>query len=326
MSAYRQLLDATIAHLEHLEEIGVDTVPVQAETLKRLGAPMAARTSPARNPTTSVPSSRPATAGASGRPAAAQVPPPPTSPPSLPKPMEIRSLPGAVGTAGPILRPMAGPPLPPKLPPAEKTVAFAALREKVLVCEQCPQLVVRRHSVVFGVGDPDARLMFVGEAPGAEEDRAGEPFVGAAGALLTKIITAMGLSREQVYIANVLKCRPDMPAGVPGNRKPKPEEMATCIPWLQEQVDLIQPEVVVALGGTAVEGLIGGTVFITRMRGDWLNYRGIPLMPTFHPSYLLRATTQGEAEKRKVWEDMLAVMERLQLPISARQRGFFRKA
>ena len=136
----------------------------------------------------------------------------------------------------------------------DQTAAFAELRTRVLACLKCPHLVTSRQSVVFGVGDPHAQLMFVGEAPGADEDRQGEPFVGAAGQLLTKIITAMGVSRESVYIANILKCRPDMPAGASGNRKPRPDEMTTCIPWLQAQIDLIQPEVMVALGATAAEG------------------------------------------------------------------------
>lgn len=179
-----------------------------------------------------------------------------------------------------------------------------------------------RNSVVFGVGDIHARILFVGEAPGADEDLRGEPFVGKAGELLTKIITAMGLTRDSVFIANILKCRPDTPGQVSGNRKPSPEEMATCIPWLERQIDLVQPQVMVALGATAVEGLLGkGTTGITQLRGSWQDYRGIPLMPTYHPAYLLR--NQALSEKRKVWEDMLQVLERAGYPVSAKQRGFF---
>jgi DNA polymerase len=165
--------------------------------------------------------------------------------------------------------------------------------------------------------------MFVGEAPGADEDAQGEPFVGKAGELLTKIITATGLKRGDVYIANILKCRPDMPIGSSGNRKPRPEEMATCIPYLHEQIDLIRPKVLVALGATAVEGLLGKTIGITKLRGHWREYRGIPLMPTYHPAYLLR--NQAVSEKRKVWEDMLAVMEKLGMPVSEKQRNYFLK-
>ena len=163
--------------------------------------------------------------------------------------------------------------------------------------------------------------MFVGEAPGADEDIQGEPFVGRAGQLLTRIIETMGLKRDSVYIANILKCRPDTPGQPAGNRKPTAEEMQTCIPFLHEQIDLICPKVLVALGGTAVEGLLGKTSGITRLRGNWQTYRGIPLMPTYHPAYLLR--NAAPTEKRRLWEDMLQVMERLGMKISERQRNFF---
>jgi uracil-DNA glycosylase family 4 len=200
---------------------------------------------------------------------------------------------------------------------------FAALREAALVCVRCPHLARSRTQVVFGVGNPKAELMFVGEAPGADEDAQGEPFVGRAGQLLTKIIEAMGFRREDVYIANVLKCRPDMPAGISGNRKPTPEEMKTCLPWLEKQIQLVKPRVMVALGATALEGLLGATTAVTKMRGRWLNFHGIPVMPTYHPAYLLY--NQAVTEKRKVWEDMLQVLERLGTPITEKQRRFFTK-
>jgi uracil-DNA glycosylase family 4 len=202
--------------------------------------------------------------------------------------------------------------------------AFAALRERALACMKCPHLASSRKNVVFGVGNIDSPLMFVGEAPGADEDEQGEPFIGKAGQLLTKIIQATGLSRADVYIANILKCRPDTPGQSAGNRKPTSDEMATCIPYLHEQIDLIRPKVIVALGATAVEGLLGKTVGITKLRGNWQTYRGTPLMPTYHPAYLLR--NQAMSEKRRVWEDMLAVMEKLEMPISEKQRNFFLKA
>jgi DNA polymerase len=192
----------------------------------------------------------------------------------------------------------------------------------VLPCTKCSHLAAARKNVVFGVGNPEAELMFVGEAPGADEDIQGEPFVGKAGQLLTKIIQATGLSRSSVYIANILKCRPDTPGQTAGNRQPTPEEMQTCIPYLHEQIDIIQPKVLVALGAVAVQGLLGKTG-ITRLRGHWHVYRGIPLMPTYHPAFLLR--NQSMAEKRRVWEDMLQVMEKLGLPISEKQRGYFLK-
>jgi uracil-DNA glycosylase family 4 len=191
-------------------------------------------------------------------------------------------------------------------------------------CTKCPHLVASRTQVVFGVGNRKAELMFVGEAPGADEDAQGEPFVGRAGALLTKIIEAMGTTREKIYIGNVLKCRPDMPAGVSGNRKPKADEMATCLPWLNAQIGLIRPKAIVALGATAAEGLLGETAPMKELRGRWFTHEGIPVLVTYHPAYLLR--NQTLAEKRKVWEDMLLVMEKLRWPISEKQRGFFQAA
>jgi DNA polymerase len=217
--------------------------------------------------------------------------------------------------------PPSQPPLPPPLDPAAKEAALAELRVKALACTRCPNLASSRTTVVFGVGTVQARLMFVGEAPGADEDEQGEPFVGKAGELLTRMIGAMGLSRADVYIANILKCRPDTPGQTSGNRKPTTDEMATCIPWLHQQIDIIQPSAIVALGATAVEGLLGKTLGISKLRGNWQQYRGIHLMPTYHPAYLLR--NQAPSEKRKVWEDLMAVMEHLELPISAKQRGYF---
>jgi DNA polymerase len=198
---------------------------------------------------------------------------------------------------------------------------WESLEEVVRTCTKCPHLAVTRTQVVFGVGNRNADLFFVGEAPGADEDSEGEPFVGKAGQLLTKIIQTMGMTRADVFIANVLKCRPDMPAGSSGNRKPRADEMATCLPWLAEQIRLVQPKVIVALGATAVEGLLGDSRPMGAIRGHWLEHEGTPVMPTYHPAYLLR--NQSLTEKRKVWEDMLSVMERLALPISDKQRRFF---
>src|ERR1051325_2730565 len=196
----------------------------------------------------------------------------------------------------------------------DKADLLAAVRERVCACTKCAHLVSSRTQTVFGVGNPDADLMFIGEAPGADEDRQGEPFVGRAGQLLTKIISAMGFTRADVYIANVLKCRPDMPSGSSGNRPPTPEEMQTCLPYLIEQIDIIQPKVLVALGSTAVEGLLGTRGVMRDLRGKWHTYRETPLMITYPPSYLLRP--DGALQKRKVWEDMLLVLERLERPIS----------
>lgn len=200
---------------------------------------------------------------------------------------------------------------------------MAQLRDEALACQKCPHLAAARMNVVFGVGDIHSPLMFVGEAPGVDEDQQGEPFVGKAGQLLTKIIQAMSLSRDQVYIANVLKCRPDTPGQAYGNRKPTPEEMATCKPYLIRQIEIIRPKVMVALGVTAMEGLFEKKISITRVRGQFQNFKGIPVMPTYHPAYLLHH--ESITEKRKIWEDMLQVMERLGMPITQKQRGFFQK-
>ncbi len=198
------------------------------------------------------------------------------------------------------------------------------LREAVAICRQCEHLAASRTQTVFGAGNPQADLMFVGEAPGADEDQQGEPFVGRAGELLTRIIGAMGLSRGDVYIANVLKCRPDMEPGAPGNRPPTTLEMQRCLPYLREQIAIIQPRVLVALGKTAMTGLTGADQSMSALRGRWLTFENIPLLPTYHPSYLLR--NGSNAEKRKVWEDMMLVMEKLGMPVSEKQRGFFLSA
>jgi uracil-DNA glycosylase len=164
-------------------------------------------------------------------------------------------------------------------------------------CPRCKLCGLGRRQIVFGVGHARARLMFVGEGPGEEEDKQGEPFVGRAGQLLTKIIEAIGLTRDQVYIANVIKCRP------PGNRNPEPDEVAACEPFLFRQVDVIKPMVIVPLGKFAAQSLLKTTDPITRLRGRVFQYRGASLIPTFHPAYLLR----NPSAKREVWEDMKKV-------------------
>jgi uracil-DNA glycosylase len=176
------------------------------------------------------------------------------------------------------------------------------LRDDIGDCRRCKLHSGRTH-VVFGIGNPTARLMFVGEGPGRDEDLKGEPFVGRAGQLLTDIITkGMGLRREDVYIANVVKCRP------PQNRNPEPDEVASCEPFLKKQIELIRPEIIVALGKFAVQTLLQSKVPITRLRGNWHTYMGIKLMPTFHPAYLLR----NPADKKLVWEDIKKVMKEME--------------
>ncbi len=307
--AYTQLLDATIQHLETLKSRGVRFVPVTAQTLALLSG--ARRAGFARGPA-----------------AKAALPPPRVETPvAKPPPARPRRTEPEPATPEMLALQLPGEAVPPaSLPamsPEVKAAAFDDLRRRALACVKCEHLAASRRNVVFGVGDINARLMFIGEAPGSDEDQQGEPFVGAAGQLLTKIIQAMGLKRDSVYIANILKCRPDTPGQTSGNRKPTPAEMQTCIPYLHEQIDLIRPRVIVALGATAVEGLLGKTIGITRLRGQWRTYRGIPLMPTYHPAYLLR--NQALAEKRRVWEDMLQVMQKLEMPISRKQQNYFLK-
>ena len=286
---YQRLLDSTIEHLKWLKASGRQFVMVQSQTLKDLQAP----------PPLPRVQFRPEQPTQEAQPTAAQ----PKLAATTGEPVAARVTTGIASF---------------------RAEAIAEIQTRAMACVKCPNLATSRKTVVFGVGNADAELMFVGEAPGADEDAQGEPFVGAAGQLLTKIIKAMGLSRKTVYIANILKCRPDMPPQTPGNRKPTADEMKTCMPYLLEQIDVIKPKVIVALGATAVEGLLGKTEGITKLRGNFKSFRDTPLMPTFHPAYLLR--NQAMSEKRKVWEDMLQVMEKLHLPVTEKQRGYFLNA
>ena len=181
-----------------------------------------------------------------------------------------------------------------------KQSGLDAVRELLGDCRRCP-LHRTRHSLVFGEGNPEADLVFVGEAPGADEDAQGRPFVGRAGQLLTKIIGAMGLKREEVYICNILKCRP------PGNRNPQPEEIAPCEPFLIRQLEAIRPRVICALGTFAAHTLLKSEAPISVLRGRFHSYQGIPLMPTYHPAYLLR----NPGAKKQVWEDVQMIMKTL---------------
>lgn len=242
---------------------------------------------------------------------------------AVPAPADTAALSAASQPAGALVEapdPWAVPAETVSAKPSEPAT-LESLRARAVECRKCPHLAAFRHQVVFGTGSPDAEVMFVGEAPGAEEDIRGEPFVGRAGELLTRIIETMGFSREEVYIANVLKCRPDLPPGQPGNRPPTVAEMEACLPYLREQIELIKPEVMVALGSVAMRGLFGTVSPMRDLRGRWHEFGRIPVMATFHPSYLLR--NQALSEKRKVWEDMLLVLERLDKPVSEKQRGYF---
>ncbi len=175
-----------------------------------------------------------------------------------------------------------------------------SIKQEIGDCKRC-KLCKGRKNIVFGVGNPNAELMFVGEGPGADEDEQGEPFVGRAGQLLTKIIQAMGLKREDVYIANCVKCRP------PNNRNPEPDELETCMPFLTKQIEAIKPKIIVCLGATAAKDILKTEVPISKLRGKFLDWNGYKLMPTFHPAFLLRNPNM----KRPVWEDMQKVMKAL---------------
>lgn len=213
------------------------------------------------------------------------------------------------------------------LPPGDKQSQWNALRELVLNDPICKANVRPGKQVVLGVGQLDAKLFFCGEAPGAEEEVQGEPFVGPAGQLLTKMIQAMGLKRESVYIGNIMNWRPQLPAAANGeqygNRPPTQEEMEYCLPYLRAQLAIVQPQLIVALGKTAAEGLLGFGSFraVGEIRGKWKEFGGVPLLVTYHPSYILR--NQSNSSKRQIWEDLLKVMERAGLPISDKQRGYF---
>ncbi len=258
-----RLLDHLAAYVRHQKEEGVEFAEADPEVVRRLGVPLAPRPAVASSVTTTAPAARPAPPGHT-----------------------LQSVSGS----------------PAAVPPGAGDAAarMAAITKEVAGCTKCP-LHKGRKKTVPGQGAMSPDVMFIGEGPGYDEDQQGLAFVGKAGQLLTKIIEAMGYTREQVFIGNVVKCRP------PENRKPLPDEMAACLPYLREQVSLIRPRVIVALGATALQGLLDVQTGITKVRGQWMEYEGIPLMPTFHPAYLLRAP----AGKKDVWEDMKAVLAKL---------------
>jgi uracil-DNA glycosylase family 4 len=222
----------------------------------------------------------------------------------------LQGRPGANPAAGeePARSPAATPASAPAAPAAAaaaldldaRVARLAELSAQVASCRLC-RLCEGRNRTVFGSGNPSAGLMFIGEGPGAEEDRQGLPFVGRAGELLTKIVQAIGMTRDEVYIANMVKCRP------PGNRDPQPDEAAACRPYLEEQIALVQPRVIVALGRIAAQTLLGTDMPIGRMRGRWFTVQGVPTMVTYHPAALLR----NPSWKRPTWEDMQQVRDRL---------------
>lgn len=313
----RAALSAIADELRRLKSTGVSAVSVSAESMAALKKVVEARSR----------ATAPAPAPAEAQEQTAPVPDrAPSAAFSRPEPR-------------PSGKPEAVPSLPPPpvvvLPEGDKATRWAALRELVLDHPVCTANVRPGKKVVLGVGSLDAKVMFVGEAPGAEEEVRGEPFVGPAGQLLTKMIGAMGLKREEVYIGNIMNWRPQLPTapGVEqvGNRAPTAEEMAFCLPFLKAQVEIVNPELLVALGATAAQGLLGQGSFrsLGEVRGRWKLFSEKPVIVTYHPSYLLRQAAMGPAAERKAkratWEDLLKVMERAGLPISDKQRAYFQQ-
>ena len=328
----RHALHALTDELRRLKSAGVKTVSVSEESVATLRRIVAARkisgarladfgagakaAAPSEAgfpalPPTSTPSAAIRDAAAETR---SYSPPPPTAPREPPEP----AVPSAASLP---------PPPTVTLPAGDKRTRWDALLKQVLGDATCCANVRPGKKVVLGVGSLDAKVMFVGEAPGAEEEVQGEPFVGPAGQLLTKMIQAMGLKREEVYIGNIMNWRPQIGSAAGreqvGNRPPTEGEMRYCLPYLRAQVEIVNPDLVVALGKTAVDGLLGFGKFKTlgEARGRWHEFDGKPLMVTYHPSYILREPTNKK--KRLIWDDLLKVMERAGLPISEKQRGYF---
>jgi DNA polymerase len=203
-----------------------------------------------------------------------------------------------------------------------KEQRLESLRKQAETWAPARSLGTLRETMVFATGDPDARIMLVGEAPGYEEERRREPFVGPAGQKLNDILRAMGLERGEVYISNIVKFRPATPRQATNNRPPSTDEIAACLPFIRAEVEIVKPACIVALGATAAKGLLGLDASVASMRGNWHTFGGVPVRVTYHPSYLLQSGATHQI-KRQAWEDMMEVMMLLGMPISEKQRGFF---
>lgn len=322
----RTALLALTEELRRLKTAGVKTVPVSEATVATLRKLVAAREGAVANAGGSTSdTARVAKTEPAGRAVEA------AAPAAVPKHYEPAATPAATTRAPASSAAPSTSSLPPaptvKLPEGDKATRWQALLDLVLKDAVCKASVRPGKKVVLGVGSLDAKIMFVGEAPGAEEEIQGEPFVGPAGQLLTKMIQAMGLKRSDVYIGNIMNWRPQMPTvegrEQVGNRPPTEDEMRYCLPYLRAQIDVVNPELLVALGSTAAQGLLGFGSFkaLGDIRGKWREFGGKPLMVTYHPSYILR--NQSNRSKRMIWDDLLKVMERAGLPISEKQRGYF---
>jgi DNA polymerase len=291
----RALIRVVRQRLEALGRAGIDRIPLPSMPAIK-AAPATRRAAPA-NLRAVIEAASPAPSAVSPPSPQADPPPPiPVARPTMPPPVS-----GSL---------FEEPTIEVIVPEAERAGLLGALAREVSACARCPHLASTRTQTVFGEGTPTARLMFVGEAPGADEDRTGRPFVGRAGALLTDMITkGMGLTRDEVYIANILKSRP------PENRTPLPDEMANCLPYLERQIAIIRPEFLCLLGKTAASALLETALPLGRLRNRWHRYRQIPTIVTYHPSALLR----NPAWKRDTWEDLQLLMKAMGLKGPARK-------
>jgi DNA polymerase len=277
MSDWTAIIDDVIGHVNLLRELGGRSVEMDPAVIAGWGAPVKRPAAPQ---------------AAAPAPAAAAAPQPSFKLELEPAPLEAT----------------------PALSAEERRRMLAEIASRVGVCDACP-LRQNRTKAVPGQGNPDSPdVMFIGEAPGADEDLQGLAFVGAAGQLLTKMIAAMGYSRDQVFIANICKCRP------PNNRTPLPEEMQKCLPFLRDQIRVVRPKTIVLLGGTAIKGLLDTQAGVTRLQGQWTKYEGVPVMPTYHPAYILRFESCGDsaglkAAKTQVWNALKLVLSYLGKPV-----------
>jgi uracil-DNA glycosylase len=295
----RSLIRSVRQELESLRRAGVDRIPAWTSVAS-------ARRDQSLNDQPERSESQAAAMDDSHPRSVSPKPPAPPAPPSSPRARPSKVVPPTAPA------PLFGAPQfeKPVVPACDRQAILDALAATVSVCQKCPHLAETRTQTVFGVGSNEARLMFVGEAPGADEDRLGKPFVGRAGQLLTDMITkGMGLARDQVYIANVLKCRP------PDNRTPTLEEAANCRGYLEEQIAVIRPEFLCLLGGTAASTLLEMTLSVGKLRGKWHRFRGIPTLVTYHPSYLLRMPSA----KKDAWEDLQILMKEMGLKPPSRR-------
>ena len=326
----RAALTALTDELKRLRASGVKTVSISEETLAHLRKVVGSRAgqrvnaSGARNEFSAGASASDA-AGKNDAPSRAPGVSTFSRPESVTAPRAAQTATAKMETVTPA--PKLPPPPVVSLPSGDKQTRWDALFAQVIADPVCLQHLRPGKKVVLGVGDLDAKIFFCGEAPGAEEEIQGEPFVGPAGQLLTKMIQAMGLKRSDVYIGNIMNWRPDLPLGSAqaqmGNRPPTEEEMQYCLPFLRAQLEIVNPDVIVALGSTAAQGLFGYGSFKTlgEIRGRWKPFAEKPVMVTYHPSYILR--NPSNRSKRAIWEDLLKVMERQALPISEKQRAYF---